>query len=148
MGRSRGLKIVETVKVTFGKTTSKDETIIKTAYFKCETFTITNNNRINKKLQLSKQQIMNKIAQWISEGSGWSTESVDNHNINIVKYNPLRGSSYIKLPKELRNTVCGPVSGHKRRKHVFLTSEGLQSAEINTKSSLSIQETGVKLTPA
>ena len=45
-------------------------------------------------------------------------------------------------------TVCGPVSGHKRRKHVFRTSEGLQSAEINTKSRFSIQETGFKLTAA
>lgn len=43
-------------------------------------------------------------------------------------------------------TVCGPLSGHKSRKHVFHTSEGLQSAEINTKSSFIIQETGVKLT--
>ena len=45
-------------------------------------------------------------------------------------------------------TVWGPVSGHKRRKHVFRTSEGLQSAEINTESSFSIQETGVNLTAA
>ena len=100
--RSRGLKIVEKLKVTFEKTTSKDETIIKTAYFNCNTFTIT-----NEELQLSKQQIINKIAQWISEGSGWSIESVDNHYINIVKYNPLKGSSYIKLPQELRNNAKG-----------------------------------------
>ena len=45
-------------------------------------------------------------------------------------------------------TVCGPVSGHKRPKHVFRTSEGLQSAEITANSSFSIQETGVKLTAA
>ena len=38
------------------------------------------------------------------------------------------------------NTVWGPVSGHKRRKHVFRTSEGLQSAEINTESNFSIQK--------
>ena len=46
------------------------------------------------------------------------------------------------------NTVSGPVSDHKRRKHVFHTSEGFQSAEINTDSSFSIQETGVNLTAA
>ena len=45
-------------------------------------------------------------------------------------------------------TVCGPVSGHKRRKQVFRTSESLQSAEINTENSFSIQETDVKLTAA
>ena len=46
----------------------------------------------------------------------------------------------------LPSTVSGPVSGHKRRKNVLRSLEGLQSAEINTESSFSIQETGVKLT--
>ena len=32
--------------------------------------------------------------------SGWIIDSVIDHNINISKYNPLAGSSYIKLPKE------------------------------------------------
>ena len=31
----------------------------------------------------------------------WSIDSVVDHTINISKYNPLAGSSYIKLPKEL-----------------------------------------------
>ena len=75
--KARGLKIVETLKVTFEKTTSKDETITKTAYFNSNTFTITNKNTINEELPLSKQQIMNKRAQWVSEGSGWTVESVD-----------------------------------------------------------------------
>ena len=98
------------MKVTFEKTTSKDETIIKTAYFNSNTFTITNENEVNEELQLSKQQIINKIAQWISEGSGWTVESVDNHYINIIKYNPLKGPSYIKLPQELRNSAKGLIN--------------------------------------
>ena len=32
---------------------------------------------------------------------GWITDSVINHTFNISKYNPLAGSSYIKLPKKL-----------------------------------------------
>ena len=86
LNETNGLKIVEALKVTFEKTTSKDETTIKTAYFNSNTFTITNENELNEELQLSKQQIINKIAQWISEGSGWTVESVDNHYINIIKY--------------------------------------------------------------
>ena len=31
----------------------------------------------------------------------WIIDSVIDHSINISKYNPLAGSSYIKLPKEL-----------------------------------------------
>ena len=30
--------------------------------------------------------------------------SVDNHYLNVVKYQPIKGSSNIKLPQELRNT--------------------------------------------
>ena len=54
-------------------------------------------------LQLSKEQILNIIAQWISEGSGWTIQSVDSHYLNIVQYEPMKGSSYIKLPTELRH---------------------------------------------
>ena len=50
------------------------------------------------------------IAQWISEGSGWTIESVDNHYLNIVKYEPMKGSSYIKLPQELRNSKKGLIN--------------------------------------
>ena len=37
----------------------------------------------------------------LGKGSGWITDSVLDHNINCSKNNPLAGSSYTKLPKEL-----------------------------------------------
>jgi len=37
--------------------------------------------------------MVKKIAQWLSEGSGWIIESVDKHYLNIVKYKPMKGSS-------------------------------------------------------
>ena len=58
---------------------------------------------ILEELQLSKDQILNIIAQWISDGFGWTVESVDNHFLNIVKYIPLNDSSYIKLLSELNH---------------------------------------------
>ena len=61
-------------------------------------------------LKLSKDQILNIIAQWISEGSGWTVESVDDHFLNIVEYTPLNGSSYIKLPSELNNSRKGLIN--------------------------------------
>ena len=39
--------------------------------------------------------------KFLGKNSGWIIDSVIDHNINISKYNPLAGSSYIKLPKEL-----------------------------------------------
>ena len=100
----KGLKFVETLRVTFKKS-AKDEIVYKTAYFNSKPQTIINNTEIPEALQLSKEQILNMIAQWISEGSGWTIESVDNHYLNIVQYQPMKGSSYIKLPQELRNSA-------------------------------------------
>ena len=105
----KGLKFVETLKVTFKKQDG-DGTLYKTAYFNSKPKTIINNTEINEALQLSKQQILNMIAQWISEGSGWTIESVDNHCLNIVQYQPMKGSSYIKLPQELRNSAKGLIN--------------------------------------
>ena len=108
----KGLKFVETLRVTFKKPTNdaKDVIVYKTTYFNSKPQTIINNVRIPEALQLSKDQILNIIAQWISEGSGWTIESVDNHHLNIAQYQPMKGSSYIKLPEELRNSNKGLIN--------------------------------------
>ena len=41
---------------------------------------------------------------------GWIIDSIIDHNINISKYNPLAGSSYIKLPRELDHPRKGLIS--------------------------------------
>ena len=105
----KGLKFVETLRVTFKKL-AKDEIVYKTAYFNSKPQTIINNTEIPEALQLSKQQILNMIAQWVSEGSGWTVETVDNHYLNIVQYQPMKGSSYIKLPQELRHHRKGLIN--------------------------------------
>ena len=105
----KGLKFVENLKVTFKKN-SKNEIITKTAYFNSKPKTIINKTQITEELQSSKHEILNITAQWISEGSGWTIESVDNHYLNIVQYEPMKGSSYIKLPEELRHPKKGLIN--------------------------------------
>ena len=105
----KGLKVVETLKVIFTKM-SGGEIIHKSAYFNSKPQTIINNTEIFGSQQLSEQQILNLVAVWISEGSGWTVESVDNHYINVVQYEPLKGSSYIELPQELRNSAKGLIN--------------------------------------
>ena len=105
----KGLKFVENLKVTFKKY-SRNEIVTKTAYFNSKPKTIINKTEITEASQSSKEEILNIIAQWISEGSGWTIESVNNHYINIVKYEPTKGSSYIKLPEELRNSLKGLIN--------------------------------------
>ena len=109
LNEMKGLKYVETLKVTFSKM-SDGEIVIKNGYFNSKVQTIINNTEINEALQMSKQNILNLISQWISEGSGWTIQSVDSHYLNIVKYKPLKGSSYIQLPYELRNSAKGLIN--------------------------------------
>jgi len=87
----KGYKFVLTLKVTFEKTEQ-----IKTAYFNSQPQMVLNEKDID--LSQANQEILNKIAVWISEGSGWVIKSIDDEYVNIVKYEPLKGSSYIELP--------------------------------------------------
>ena len=52
-------------------------------------------------LQSIYTRIIKNIQKSLGKGSGWITDWVIDHTISISKYNPLAGSSYIKLPKEL-----------------------------------------------
>ena len=107
--QTKGFKFVETLQVKFVKH-SNDKKILKNGYFNSTTDLIINETDIKLAIQASQQQILNKIAQWISEGSGWTIQSIENHYINIVNYSPLKGSSYIKLPQELRNSAKGLIN--------------------------------------
>ena len=97
----KGIKFNETLKVTFWKP-QDDGWIYKSAYFNSKPQNVINDININEALQVTKQQILNFIAKWISEGSGWTIQSVDGHYINMIKYQPMKGSSYIQLPQVLR----------------------------------------------
>ena len=105
----KGLKFVETLRVTSTKM-SNGKIVYDTAYFNSKPQTIINNTEILEALQSSKQQILNMIAQGVSKGSGWTIESVDNHYLNIVQYQPMKGSSYIELPQELRHNKKGLIN--------------------------------------
>ena len=107
--QTKGFKFVETLQVKFVKH-SNDKKILKNGYFNSTTDLIINETDIKLAIQASQQQILNIIAQWISEGSGWTIQLIENHYINIVNYNPLKGSSYIKLPQELRNSAKGLIN--------------------------------------
>ena len=56
------------------------------------------------------QEILYRIDNWINEGSGWIVESIESQYINISTYRPLSGSSYVKLPVELRSSKKGLIS--------------------------------------
>ena len=50
------------------------------------------------------EEILNRIATWISKGSGWVIANIRHFYVNIVSYVPLKSRSYLPLPEELRNS--------------------------------------------
>ena len=102
-----------TVKVNFKTLSIEDGERYYTfndAYFSSNAITILNINEINDAFNRAAEQILNKVAEWISEASGWIIELLRSHFINIVKYIPLRERSYIPLPKELQNSKKGLIN--------------------------------------
>ena len=111
----KGFKFIETLEVTFEKDTIDSKTgkrvsIYKTAFFNGKAKTITKVNDIEHELNMSRQEILNVIDKWVSEGSGWVTDRTDSHYINVTTYTPLHGSSYIELPTELKNPKKGLIN--------------------------------------
>ena len=108
----KGFKFIITFKITFSKKLmKKDEKtgkhteveIRKVAYFNSKTKLIINEGEINSNLKIANLEIINSISVWLSEGSGWVIDEINNHYLNLIKYKPLKGGSYLKLPTELQN---------------------------------------------
>ena len=109
LNNTKGFKFVETLKVTFVKR-KDDDNIYKSAYFNSRAQIVINSNDFLSSLQLSQQQILKGIGVWLSEGSGWTVSSINEHYINTVVYEPMRGHSYLPLPVKLQNSVKGLIN--------------------------------------
>ena len=72
------------------------------------------------RLENSFQEILYMIDVWINNGSGWNVESIESQYINISTYRPLSGSSYVKLPAELRSSKKGLINIKNNDQKCFL----------------------------
>ena len=61
------------------------------------------NNNFLGSIDKSFEEILCRIDNWINKGSGWITESINSEYVNISKYAPLFGNSFIELPNELKH---------------------------------------------
>ena len=79
-------------------------------YFNSTTTTILNELDIRDFYDKAVEEILNRIARWISKGSGWVIERIHNLYFNVVSYVPLKGRSYFPLPEELRHHRKGLIN--------------------------------------
>ena len=90
-----------TLVLEFKKFQSDDKTLYLTFHSHSKVETIINDNNIDDVFESIYTTVISKIQKSLGQSSGWIIHLIIDRNINISKYNPLAGSSYIKLLKEL-----------------------------------------------
>ncbi|CAB3983697.1 Gastrula zinc finger [Paramuricea clavata] len=54
--------------------------------------------------------ILSRIETFQNVGSNWIILNIESHYVNIAMYKPLAGSSYMKLPADTSNSMCGLIN--------------------------------------
>ena len=87
------------------------ETIIRPSNFSSDIeFNLNGMNEDDLYVTMTERAIENMAAQQQVEGSGWRFHSIIRLELHVVSYNPLRGETWITLPKELanKNAITNP----------------------------------------
>ena len=94
----KGFKYQITFYILLSKVKSRNLIEYSTVHLNSLTKTV-----IGKKYFLDQcfNEIIFRLENWISHGSGWNVEEITSQYLNISSYKPLSGSTYFKLPKEL-----------------------------------------------
>ena len=101
----KGLKHQITLAVLLSKMKNSGEVEYSPVYFNSLTKTVINNKY---KLHQSSEEIIYRLDNWISHGSGWIIEEI------------ISGSTYIKLPAELKHPMKGLIYIKNNDKKCFL----------------------------
>ena len=65
-------------------------------------------------------EIICRLENWISHGSGWNVEEIISQYLHLSSYRPLSGSTYCELPKEFSNSMKGLINIQNNDKKCFL----------------------------
>ena len=103
----KGFKCQITLAVLLSKVKNSDEIEYCPVYFNSLTKTVIN---FDYKLDQSFQEIICRLDNWISNGSGWIVKEIYSQYLNVSSYLPLSGSTYIKLPDELQDNKKGLIN--------------------------------------
>ena len=107
MSELRGFKSITALALVFKKIESEDKTKFDIFYSNPKAEIIINESYIVDAFESIYTTIILNMQKSLRKGPNWIIDSFTDHNISILKYNHLPGSSYIKLPKELDHPRVG-----------------------------------------
>ena len=79
------------------------EDLIAESHFRSLCMTTVNHHELGDQLREANEKVKSSPAIYQKEGSGWILDEILHLDLNMAQYTPLKGSSYIPLPKKLRN---------------------------------------------
>ena len=97
-----------TMAVLLSKVKNSNEIEYSLVYFNSLAKTVIGSNKFG--LNQVFQEIIYRLDNWVGNGCGLIVEEVDNQYLNVSSYLPLSGSTYIKLPVELRHPIKGLIN--------------------------------------
>ena len=98
----KGFEYQITLAVLLSKVKNSGSVEYSPVYFNSLTKTVINNKF---KLNQSFQEIIHRLENWVSNGSGLIVEEIINQYLNVSSYLPLSGSTYIILLVELQHPM-------------------------------------------
>jgi hypothetical protein len=95
---NKGLKWFISVKARFVKPKVDGEDLFSEPHFRSLCTTTVNAHDMEKQLKEACSKILDSLAIYQKEGSGWILDEILHLDLKMAKYTPLKGSSYIPLP--------------------------------------------------
>ena len=96
-------KVTLVIQVAMSKSTPDGKRKVAYPFFASKPFVVLSPEDIREGIAKAHSSIEANIDKWTREGSGWVVDCVETMYVNIAKYQPLKGSSYIDLPDYLKN---------------------------------------------
>ena len=91
--------------VNFHQAANVEDVTSPPVIFRSEVFTSLIDDENNRtKFVIAMQQLTHQIEEFLNNGSGWVLSNIVKIDVGIINYKPLRGSSYLPLPKKLIDT--------------------------------------------
>ncbi|KAJ0169636.1 hypothetical protein K1T71_014821 [Dendrolimus kikuchii] len=100
------LKQHSTVKINFvlhADFVQESKNLTNSFDFQTSNFIISQADDLNIFIVSLRDTLVHKISTFEKKDSGWSLTKINFIELNINKYNPLRGNSYIDLPKDIKD---------------------------------------------
>ena len=95
------VKYYFSLSIVFQKFSDENQLTDPPVVFRSSVFRCLASTDINKNIDSALEQIIQQIEDYEKNGSGWVIHHIIHNDVSIVIYDPLKASSYIRLPNKL-----------------------------------------------